>query len=89
MAAVGFSGAERSAFPLSSSSFSFWEGLGGGRGSREKLAREAMGEDGELWDDSALVGAFDDDIATDKVRSHRLLPAPVPLLRIWCLARRC
>jgi hypothetical protein len=47
------------------------------------LAREEMGKGGELWDDSALVDAFDHAVATYKVRARRLPSPPLPLLRIW------
>uniref|UniRef100_A0A453PBM4 Survival Motor Neuron Gemin2-binding domain-containing protein n=6 Tax=Triticinae TaxID=1648030 RepID=A0A453PBM4_AEGTS len=58
--AAGFTGAE--------AHFLFARGkaqLVGG-GSRENLAREEMGKGGELWDDSALVDAFDHAVATYK-----------------------
>ena len=47
------------------------EGVGSVRGSREgeRARRDSeMGKGGELWDDSALVDAFDRAVATYKVR---------------------
>jgi hypothetical protein len=50
-----------------------------------------MGKGGELWDDSALVDAFDHAVATYKVRARPSPPSDPPcvsLLRIRGMARR-
>ena len=52
-----------------------------GGGSREKLAREEMGKGGELWDDSALVDAFDHAVATYKAmhgKNNQAAPSEKP-----------
>ena len=67
-------------------SSSFCEGVVAGWGSRENLGTEEMGKGGELWDDSALVDAFDHAVATYKVRAPRL---PSTTVGPWYLARRC